>query len=422
MRLYKIEEWFYDSLERYGIIPLPQLRSYFERHWIDSTTFLRTLGPRVVEVAFSNWYYSTYRPKVPFVASLWPSLRVFRFYGDHRFNLSRLYPALLEALPHLEVLYSPESYPVPDDVLRHILSSGVLRELEVANLPVDFRRCMPSGAPLRLRRFGLKTKGLEDWDEVLASLDTTQLQSIKVRYVEGAKFPLASQVRNWFEMVAAHCSTSLLTKIEFHGPRDANDLLDDPGEEYRITTQTVEPLLRIRILEELVISSPAGFHLDNDSLRVFSQSWPRMRRLDLDSRFLGWSDISDYDISLDGLAILAQSWPNLEHLNLFLIARADSFGDSIQDVNGYLENLNLKGASGCWTLRSLKVGFDSPVVYRPLVVAAFLHGIFPNLRNILGLEDAGFAESLPEEWMEVEDVLRYSIRLRERTLQARRLG
>ena len=128
-------------------------------------------------------------------------------------------------------------------------------------------------------------------------------------------------------MIAAYCSTSVLTKIEFHGPWYVDDPPDDLGE-YRITTQTVEPLLRFRNLQEGVITSPAIFHMDDDSLRVFSRSWPRMRRLDLYSGSRGWSNVSYfYDISLDGLAIIAESWPNLEHLNLGPTVRADSFRD-----------------------------------------------------------------------------------------------
>jgi len=41
------------------------------------------------------------------------------------------------------------------------------------------------------------------------------------------------------------------------------------------------------------------------------------------------------------------------------------------------------------------VGWDSPVVYRPFVVAAFLHRIFPNLSSILGL-GSGFCRVIVE--------------------------
>jgi len=414
-----LEESFYDSLEQHGIIPLHQLRSYAGRGWIDFVTFHHIIGPRVVEVAFSGWYSS--KPRFfrsrggALVVSLSPSLRVLRFYGEHGFDLSSLYLALLEGVPHLEVLYAPTSDPLPDDVLGHILSSSVLKDLEVGNLPVDFARCMPSRTPLRLQHFGLKIVKMERCDEVLASLDMSRLQSIKVHYSDEVEFPLVWQVQSWFEMVPAYCSTSLLTKIEYDGPW--NYLPVDAGEEYCITMQTLEPLLQFRNLEELVITSPTGFHLDDESLSVFARSWPRMRRLDLNSRYIGWSDIGDYDISLDGLVILAESWPNLEHLNLCLTARGDSVEDSIQDVHSELEKFNLKGAVGCWKLKSLGVGWDSPVVYRPFVVAAFLHGIFPNLSTILGLESPDFAESLPGEWKDVEEVLRYLIGLRERTMR-----
>ena len=414
-RRYHLKDWesFYDSLERHGIIPLHQLRSYSGRDWLDPLTFHRILGPHVVDVKFWSW-----RSQCPLVGTLPPSLHALRFYDIDQIDLSIFYPSLLEALPHLEILYAPTSLPIPDDVLRHVLSSGVLQELELGNFPVDFRRCMPSGTPLRLRHFGLRTEKLEECDAVLASLNLSRLQSIKVHYPDDeVEVPLASQVQSWFEMVATYCPTLLLTKIEFDCTWDY--LADDPREESRITMQTMEPLLQFRNLEELVVASPTRFHLDNESLRVFSRSWPRMRRLDLNSRFSGWGDVDDYDISLDGLAFLAQSWPDLEYLNLCLTASADSFYDSIEDVDVELENLHSKGANGCWQLRSLGVGWDSPMVYRPLVVAAFLHGIFPNLSSILDLDSS---EPLSREWKEVEDVLKYSIGLRERTLQARRLG
>jgi hypothetical protein len=84
---YNLEESFYGSLERYGIIPLHQLRSYFGRDWIDSVTFHRILGPRVVDVAFSGWNSPIFHPgKGP--SGLFPSLRALRFYGDYRFDLS----------------------------------------------------------------------------------------------------------------------------------------------------------------------------------------------------------------------------------------------------------------------------------------------------------------------------------------------
>jgi len=412
-----LEESFYASLERYGIIPLHQLRSFTGRDWVDSQTFHHILGPRVIEVALATWN-STFPGERSL--GLFPPLRVLRFNGDSQFNISSLCTVLLEALPHLEVLYAPTE-PVPDNVLRHILSSSVLKELEIGNLPMDFGRCMPSGTPLRLRHFGSKIQRLEECDEALASLDMSRLQSIKVHYLDEAEFPLASEVQSWFKMVPEYCSTLLLTKIEYDGPW--NSYTVDAREEHRITVQTVEPLLQFHNLEELVITSHTGFSLDDESLRVFARSWPRMRRLDLNSRGTGWSDIDDYNISLDGLAILADSWPHLEHLNLCLTARGDSFGDSIQDVDVELENLNSKGARGCWKLRSLGVGWDSPMEYRPIVVAAFLHGIFPNLSSILGLENTDIVgQSVLTEWEEVEEVLRYLVGLRQRTLRTLRWG
>jgi len=241
------------------------------RDWIDSVTFHRIIGPRVVEVAFSG----RYSPKPqwgqrPLVVGLSESLRALRFYGDYRFDLSRLYPVLLEALPRLEVLYAPTSLPVGDDVSRRILSSCVLQELEVGNLAVDFRRCLSLGTPFPLRHFGLKIEGLEECDEVWAALPMSRLQSIKVHYSDEAEFPLDLELLGWFELVSAYSSTMWLTKIEYDGPW--NYLPDDLREEYRITVQTLEPLLQFWNLEELVITSPTGFHLNNQALRLFARS------------------------------------------------------------------------------------------------------------------------------------------------------
>ena len=95
-------------------------------------------------------------------------------------------------------------------------------------------------------------------------------------------------MQSWFETLAAHCSISTLTKIEFESPLEGPPAYHtedygppvDRRREYHITAQTVEPLLQFRNLEELVIFSAAGMDLD-DSIQVFGRYWPRMRWIDL---------------------------------------------------------------------------------------------------------------------------------------------
>lgn len=396
----KLDISFYDSLELHGVLPINRLTSYTGRDWTDSVTFHRVLSKTTVAVSFSGFYGQTpyFTSPAPLVFTLPHTLRALRFGGDQRFDL-RLFNATLLTLPHLEVLRCLTSLPVPDEVLHHILSSAVLLELELGNLPQDFRRCMPSHTPLRLQHFGLRTERLEECPAVFTSLDTSRLESIKVFYHDRHNHPLAPRDQSFF---ASLLSCVVLKKIEFIAPAVLCSFLEVSN----INLMTVTPLLKLRDLEELIITSPTGFIFDNESIKMFARSWANMRHLEFNSRYPRWQGVTDYKITLDGLAIIAKSWPNLEHLNICLTARGD-FENSIKDLA-----LDVGKLQSCSTLRSLGVGLDSPVPYKPLVVAAFLHEIFPNLSTIQGLE----RPELPDEWRQIQGRLRHLIGLGKRTL------
>jgi len=362
----KLDISFYDSLELHGVLSINGLISYTGRDWTDSVTFHRVLSSTAVEVTFSGFAGQTppyFRSQAPLVFTLPHTLRALRFGGDQRFDLC-LFHATLLTLPHLEVLRCLTSLPVPDEVLEHILSSANLLELELGNLPQDFHRCMPSQTPLRLRHFGLRTEGLEECAGIFMSLDTSRLESIKVVYYYGHTRPLATRGQSFF---ASLPSCMVLKKIEF-----VTTSVHCPP----INLTTMKPLLKLPNVEELIITSPTGFIFDNESLKLFAQSWANMRRLKLNSGHPQWTRVTSYKITLDGLAIIAKSWPNLESLNICLTACGD-FENSIKDLD-----LDVGQQQSCSTLRSLGVGWNSPVPDKPLVVAAFLHEIFPNLSTI----------------------------------------
>jgi len=392
---------FYDSLELHGVIPI-DLISYAGKDRTDSVTFRRVISPHVVELAFSSYppsgpsYFSSQGLKF----TLPHTLRALRFEGILRFDLSLFHDALL-TLPCLEVLRCLNTFPVSDAVLRHLLSSAILQELELGNPPQDFRRCQPAQTLLRLQHLGLRADRLEESLAVLTLLDTSRLESIKIHH-DYDRRPLATRDDpHLFESLLSCCSTLLLKKIELIGTADGY-----PPQAFNINVKNAEPLLKFRNLEELIITSQGGLTFNNDLLELFSRSWLGMQHLELNLIHSYWKNVIQYHITLDGLRFLAQSWPNLEYLDICLTAKGCS-GNSIENLP-----LDHGQQSRCMKLRSLGISCDSRVEAEPIVVATFLHNIFPNLSTIRALENA----NLPDKWREVQEILKNLVSRRDCTL------
>lgn len=131
-------------------------------------------------------------------------------------------------------------------------------------------------------------------------------------------------------------------------------------------------------LEELIITSPGGMTFDNYLLELFSRSWLGMRHFEL---------------------------------NLVSPSSLGSFR-----YKRTLEDLPFRPHQPyrCLKLKSMGVSCDSRVEAEPIVVATFLHNIFPNLSTIRSLENANL--KLPDAWQEVQASLKKLVNRRERTL------
>jgi hypothetical protein len=400
----------YESLEQYGLIPLPNLKSFYGDNYIDSITFHRVCGPRVSHIEFSFDTSEDMKPDYFHLAGvleripLPTSLRELKISGDVLVDISLLYPSLLQ-LPMLEVLHCSVAQAMPIDILQVMLSSHNLRQFDYAQSS-DFLRAIRKGVDptFRLEHLGLQTYQLRECIEVIQSIDTSRLESIEILYGpqenEFGRIQLEpappSEVQALFRSLQSSSACSVLDTIYY----DASNGQSTSGAGC-ITMETIEPLLSCPNLVAITIISDTIFAFDNESIKKFVAAWPRMVHFDFDARKTGWNP---HSITLDGLVPIASGWPELYYLNI-TFSGWTKYGYSL----GELIDEDIAKGPGCLKLDVLAVG-NSPMMSDLHIVAAFLHELFPNLRGISVPDWSGSVE----DWESVGMLLKYFGKLREK--------
>ena len=164
-----------------------------------------------------------------------------------------------------------------------------------------------------------------------------------------------------FQPVARYCSGTLEILCIEQGGIGSRDI-------HNMEPEAFEPLFALRQLTELSVTCGC-LGLDNDDLKQMALFWPRLQKLSIEPDLGSRSDPSD--ITLDGLVPLLEHCPDLCALSLVLDASFVTMPHPPTRPGGGVSNHKIV---------AITVGLSD--IEDPVLVAAFLSDILPNLREI----------------------------------------
>lgn len=257
---------------------------------------------------------------------------------------------------------------LPDEVIRVLMPSPILRLFDSRNDSEDFIRCLPDNGPVfpKMEEFAFHSSDdLDGTLELIRRMAPSFLQSITLTLAGVA--PLGERrIHNLFQCLEANCDSASLVTICL--VQDADDDFAD-FEWPKYTTNTFRPLLLFRNLQALDLQlCEVQYALDNLPVTMAS-SWPLMRRFELRSEMFDTPPLCG--LTLDDLLPMAKHWPQLEYLSLTV-----NFS-----TNG-VPTERPGGGNQCLLLTTINVDHSIVDSDQKADIAAFLSDIFPNLVRI----------------------------------------
>ncbi|KAF9456732.1 hypothetical protein BDZ94DRAFT_1274913 [Collybia nuda] len=373
------------AMERYAVLPLPNLQAY-----CCTEPPIEPPSPNMAELQIEVNYGST---RDLANARLTETLKAFTACPIRKLTIPRIYrdddPSPLDlpleavnfisSLSRLEVL-SIINFIIPDDALRMLASSELLRGLEINNTSEDLLRCTPGCESTfsELRVFSFRSRHISEASDLLHRVAPRKLQSIRVTLdTETSTITMSnSHLHKFFQTLETHCVSDMLTSI--HVKQLSQDHKSEDPWNFTCGLSDFEPLLSFWRLRDLdLFFYNVEYTFDNSSIEKMTAAWPEMHTFRLDYETDHEYSIHHH-ITLDGLLPIARYWPQLEHLTL-----------SFLGVVSHDEDLLQRPGAGfsCPRLDLISVGY-SKLDSNPGVVAAFLKAIFPNLARLTYCSEA----------------------------------
>ncbi|KAJ7779701.1 hypothetical protein B0H16DRAFT_1710957 [Mycena metata] len=346
-----------------------------------------------LEVLLCEWYSDNISPFQHIPLLLIPRVQVLALPVDTLSHMSLL-PTIALKCPSLKKV--DIFGPVPDSSAIRILvkSLGRLESLKIlsvdrrnlallAGLPnlrslllrnptgpyagVSHESTNETGGFPALEKLQFVTANLDTCSDILALASDSRLVSFATQWfqVETTK-DIAGR---FYTTLAEHSSRSSLRDITVFQPRSSPDVATaNQIEAYAVGKVELRPLFRFTDLVSLSLAHPVGFDLDDSTILAMACAWPRLQTLSLQSTLTRHMPSR---VTLLGLHALAKHCPNLSELHMTLDATVVPEIPHDRVVQTTLELLHV-GAS--------------PVA-EPLLVAAFISGIFPKLPRVETLHD-----------------------------------
>ncbi|KAF5361643.1 hypothetical protein D9758_007301 [Tetrapyrgos nigripes] len=325
---------------------------------------------------------------------------------------------LVMELSFLKELRCPKIH-IQDHVIHHLSQLPKLQILDIGNAVEDFVGCLRS-----LPRFSSppfpNLHYLELMVEELcsATVDLVQVISSDIKQLtlkHNILFvPKEQHLHNFFQTLASTRWKKSLRFLSIQGEAGSATLESEVwvSPDYRVTPNTLKPLLALPELEDLDLDLEIAFELDNAMLGSMAQAWPNLSSLRIGGSGGTWGIVEGgAKITLDGLIPLVQCCPNLETLSICLDA-VTAFPSPPRRpgrgaINEHVQSLHLCNST----------------ISDPVEVASFLSDLFPNLLDVTAWSEGWMPTEDPdteiEGWDEVNKLLPAfrNVRKQERVFQ-----
>ena len=313
------------SLQGHHSPILPKLQS-LQWTWRDDqdkfTTQIGTIlsGPNLLRLTFAAQRAETdthptqsFECTVLSLASVAPNLQqvVLSFSSDPSTTITDAVSRFLNRLPNLR-LFECRS-PLPSETLLSLARCPYLHDLDI-RLSRNLKDYALTSSPAS--NFFPNIQNVHIWAKevrrAILFLDNLQSQFVKrVNITTSARTLLLSEVGNYFKCLASRGSLEKIIFQKFSGSSGQSS----PRDTSVMRFGTFAPLLKLRNITILAVSSGFAIDLDDECIKRFSEAWPKLYRLSiLSERPLPTSP----KITLESFLILLQNCPNIYTIGLTL--------------------------------------------------------------------------------------------------------
>ncbi|KAF9000305.1 hypothetical protein BDQ17DRAFT_1245744 [Cyathus striatus] len=186
--------------------------------------------------------------------------------------------------------------------------------------------------------------------------------NLTMLYIDSEKTETASAIHEVLTIVSENCQ--LLTALALVSLRDPSQELDDEDDEYRITMDTIKPLLSCPNLTSLEFVHQFPVRISQDDVELLASSWPSLESLVLNNEPVY---LDKADLTLAALIPFAKHCPKLRDLGLFL------------DASSTLSIPPPDPSLGYPTFRCLhRLGMGVSIILDPTPVSHFLSQVIGN--------------------------------------------
>ncbi|KAJ6616339.1 hypothetical protein B0H10DRAFT_2037589 [Mycena sp. CBHHK59/15] len=325
-------------------------------HWSNSADplYIRLfLGPHIGSIAFSVRDDLSHLSFLSTLAQKHPALRDVSIYSDfssHR--QTRSISAMLLGLLHVEYINVPS---LNLAALKHVGGLPTVKSLAVRN--ISFPKSFDQPMFCSLQILELRRAEIESTTAFINMWSDAPLESLRLHF---STVPTTGAMERLFTTLASRCSQASLWSLMLDSARLF--VRDTDRAEYVYSLSSLFPFFN---LTRVHIQSPVGFDLHDASILDMARAWPKIEELMLKSA----CQFSRPRVTLQGLRYLAQYCPELHSLQMAFDATRTSPWEARGRKRVVQENLE-----------HLEVEYS--MISKPLRVARFISGIFPNLRCI----------------------------------------
>ncbi|KAJ6564705.1 hypothetical protein B0H19DRAFT_1141770 [Mycena capillaripes] len=274
-------------------------------------------------------------------------------------------PALLDfvgVLRRVEDLSLPS---LEQDALEHLSHHPTLKTLSLQTLPATLTAPALGGPQkfLKLRELTLGHPDIRATIQYLALCNAVPLNDFNVCFFD---IVTAHELRDLFAAISEGFSHSTVAELFLDNQFDESEPEELDPVIHIVQSDSLRPLLCFTNLVSVLIVTPLGVDLDDESVLELARSWPRIENLWLKAKFPTHAPRA----TLGCLHSFAEHCPHLRQLTITFDATSAPSSDA-----------NPGSHFGHHRLRSLGVE-HSPLSISPISAARFLSNVFPNLEDI----------------------------------------
>ncbi|KAH9834023.1 uncharacterized protein C8Q71DRAFT_770636 [Rhodofomes roseus] len=353
-------------------------------------------GPRLIALRLEVWEAeSAASQTAPFallqLPQCSPDIETLRFLGPH--DCEALPAGVLASLKKLRAVNL--CLPLTLDAFAELSTLRALSQLEI-NLSFFDDKVLIASQAVGLRT--AQTLAFDALKKLVLIMPMTAASAILSR----CRFPQLGQIvlrtrsasnveplHSVLQLICQCCNHAVLHDIHIDIGKSANP---DEHVIYTLTAASLRPLCHFHHLRTFkLVTAQVFIVLDDEAVKEMSMSWPLLECLQLMTAVEDpWATPTQTATTLDGLAHLARYCPSLQELAIDVDTAGATVSARVKPGGGFCN----------YALRRITIP-RFPMLSDCAEIGAFLHAIFPNLRQIA--VPPGFENS---PWKAVEVVLR----------------